>query len=113
MVFNTCYGLFETLVIPFGLSNAPVIFQVWINEILHLYLDVFCTVYINDILVYLDDLLEYKKYVKKILYVLQNTSLQLDIKKCEFEIIEIIYLGLILFIENIRIDPAKIKCIID
>jgi hypothetical protein len=74
IVFNTHYGLFETLVIPFGLSNALVIFQVWINEILYLYLDVFYTVYIDDILIYSDDLLEYRKYIKKILYVLQDTS---------------------------------------
>jgi Reverse transcriptase (RNA-dependent DNA polymerase) len=74
IVFNTHYSLFETLVIPFGLSNALVIFQVWINEILYLYLDVFYTVYIDDILIYSDDLLEYRKYIKKILYVLQDTS---------------------------------------
>jgi hypothetical protein len=70
-------------------------------------------VYINDILVYLDDLLEHKKYIKKILYVLQDTSFQLDIKKYKFEIIEIIYLGLILSTKSIRINPAKIKYIID
>jgi bacteriorhodopsin len=74
MVFNTCYGLFETLVIPFGLSNALVIFQARINEIFYLYLDVFYTVYINNILVYLNNLFEYKEHVKKILYVLQDTS---------------------------------------
>jgi hypothetical protein len=74
IVFNTRYSLFETLVILFGLSNALVIFQIWINEILYLYLDIFYTVYINNILIYLNDLLEYKKYIKKILYVLQNTS---------------------------------------
>jgi Reverse transcriptase (RNA-dependent DNA polymerase) len=74
MAFNTRYGFFETLVIPFGLSNTPVIFQAWINEILYLYLDVFYIVYINDILVYLNDLLEYKKHIKKILYILQDTS---------------------------------------
>jgi hypothetical protein len=70
IVFNTRYNLFETLVILFGLSNILVIFQAWINKILYLYLDVFCTVYINNILVYLDNLLEYKKYIKKILYIL-------------------------------------------
>jgi hypothetical protein len=113
IVFNTRYGFFETLVILFGLSNILVIFQARINEILYLYLDVFYTAYINDILVYLDNLLEYKKYIKKILYVLQNISFQLDIKKYKFEVIEITYLGLILFIESIRIDPAKIKYIID
>jgi hypothetical protein len=74
MVFNIYYGFFETLVIPFGLSNTLVIFQIQINKIFYLYLDVFCIIYINNILVYLDNLFEYKKYIKKILYVLQNTS---------------------------------------
>jgi hypothetical protein len=113
MAFNMHYGFFETLVIPFGLSNTPVIFQVRINEILYLYLDIFYMAYINNILVYLDDLLEYKKYIKKVLYILQNISFQLDIKKYEFEVIKITYLGLILFIESVRIDLAKIKYIID
>jgi hypothetical protein len=107
IIFNTCYSLFEILVILFGLSNTLVIFQAQINKILYLYLDVFCIVYINNILVYSNNLLEYKKYIKKILYVLQ------DIKKYEFEVIKVIYLGLILSIENVRIDPAKIKYIID
>jgi hypothetical protein len=74
IVFNTCYGLFETLVMLFGLSNTLATFQARINEIFYLYLDVFCIVYINNILVYLDNLLEYKEYVKKVLYVLQDTS---------------------------------------
>jgi hypothetical protein len=113
MVFNIRYSLFEILIMLFGLSNALVIFQARINKILYLYLDVFYTVYINNILVYLDNLLEYKEYIKKILYVLQDTSFQLDIKKYKFEVIEIIYLGLILSIESIRINPAKIKYIID
>jgi hypothetical protein len=111
IIFNTCYSFFETLVILFGLSNTLVIFQARINKILYLYLDIFCIIYINDILVYSDNLLEYKKYIKKILYVLQNISFQLDIKKYKFEIIEIINLGLILFIESVRINPAKIKYI--
>jgi hypothetical protein len=70
MVFNTRYSFFETLVIPFGLSNALATFQIRINKILYLYLDVFYIIYINDILVYSNDLLEYKKHVKKVLYVL-------------------------------------------
>jgi hypothetical protein len=113
MVFNIYYSLFETLVIPFGLSNTPVIFQAQINEILYLYLDVFYIIYINNILVYSNNLLEHKKYIKKILYVLQDISFQLNIKKYKFEIIEITYLGLIFFIESVRINPAKIKYIID
>jgi hypothetical protein len=58
--FNIYYGLYETLVISFGLSNIPVIFQARINKVLYLYLDIFCIAYIDDILVYSDDLTSYK-----------------------------------------------------
>jgi hypothetical protein len=58
--FNIYYSLYETLVILFGLSNVPVIFQARINKVLYPYLDVFCTTYIDDILVYSDDLTSYK-----------------------------------------------------
>jgi hypothetical protein len=74
IAFNMYYSFFEILVIPFGLSNTLVIFQVQINKILYLYLDIFCMVYINNIFVYLDNLLEYKKYIKKILYILQDIN---------------------------------------
>jgi hypothetical protein len=113
IVFNMRYSFFEILVILFGLSNTLITFQARINKILYLYLDIFYMVYINDILVYLDNLLEYKEYIKKILYILQDISFQLDIKKYEFKIIKITYLGLILFIESIWINPTKIKYIID
>jgi hypothetical protein len=59
MVFNIYYNIFEILVIPFGLLNILVIFQAWINKIFYLCLDVFCIIYINNILIYLSDLLEY------------------------------------------------------
>jgi Reverse transcriptase (RNA-dependent DNA polymerase) len=111
MAFNTHYSLYKTLVILFGLSNAPVIFQARINKILYLYLDVFCTAYINDILVYSDDLTSYKQHVRLVIKALRDAGLQLNIKKYEFEIIEIIYLGIIVSTDNIRIDPTKITII--
>jgi hypothetical protein len=67
IAFNIYYGLYETLVILFGLSNVPVIFQACINKVLYLYLDVFCTAYINDILVYSDDLTSYRQHVRLII----------------------------------------------
>jgi Reverse transcriptase (RNA-dependent DNA polymerase) len=68
--FNIRYGLYETLVILFGLSNVSVIFQARINKVLHLYLDVFCTAYIDDILVYSDDLTSYRQHVRLVIKVL-------------------------------------------
>jgi hypothetical protein len=60
MVFNIYYGLYETLVILFRLLNIFVIFQTYINKVLYLYLDVFYTIYINNILVYSDNLTSHK-----------------------------------------------------
>jgi hypothetical protein len=60
MVFNIHYSLYKTLMMPFGLSNVPAIFQARINKVLYLYLDVFYTAYINDILVYSNDLTSYR-----------------------------------------------------
>ena len=50
--FRTRYGLYESLVMPFGLTNAPADFQRFINEVLHPFLDRFCTAYLDDILIY-------------------------------------------------------------
>jgi hypothetical protein len=72
--FNIYYGLYETLVILFGLSNIPITFQVYINEVLYLYLDVFCTTYINDILVYSDDLTSYKQYIRFVVEALRDAG---------------------------------------
>jgi hypothetical protein len=59
-VFNIYYSLYKTLIILFGLSNAPIIFQTCINKILYLYLDIFCITYINNILVYSNNLTSYR-----------------------------------------------------
>ena len=109
--FNTRYGLFELLVMPFGLSNAPATFQAYINKVLHPFLDVFCTAYIDNILIYSDDLTSYHKHVRLVCQALQNAGLQCDIWKCEFEVTEVKYLGLIISTSGVRIDPAKVECV--
>ena len=94
--FNTRYGLYEYLVMPFGLSNAPSTFQAYINKILNPYLDVFCTAYIDDILIYSNTLAEHKEHVRIIHELLDGYGLSLDVKKCEFATKEVTYLGLII-----------------
>ena len=54
-VFQTRYGHFEYLVMPFGLSNVPASFQSYINKILAKKLDIFVIVYLDDILIYTED----------------------------------------------------------
>ena len=52
--FKTRYGLFESLVMNFGLCGAPASFQSYVNGVLGNYLDEFCTAYLDDVLIYSD-----------------------------------------------------------
>jgi hypothetical protein len=61
------------------------------------------------ILVYLNDLASYKLHVQSIFQTLEDTGLQLDIKKYKFDQTEVKYLGIIILTENIRINPDKIN----
>jgi hypothetical protein len=66
--FHTHYGLFKWLVMPFGLSNAPMAFQRFMNDIFGDLLDVCVIVYLDDILIYSDDMSQHKKHVKEVLH---------------------------------------------
>ena len=97
----------------FNLKNDFSMFQHYINNKFHDFLDIFMTVYIDDILIYSFTLSEYQKHVQMILEQLQEVSLQCNIKKCKFHVTEITYLDLIIFCDNIKMNSVKIKTIID
>jgi len=69
----------------------------------------------DDILVFTDSTRQqHREHVRKVLQKLQDAGLQLDIDKCEFEVQSTKYLGFIIEAgKGLRIDPAKIKAIID
>jgi Reverse transcriptase (RNA-dependent DNA polymerase)/RNase H-like domain found in reverse transcriptase len=110
--FRTRYGLFEYLVMPFGLANAPSSFQHYVNDVLRPFLDLFATAYIDDILIYSNSLSEHRKHVRQVLEALREAGLQLDIDKCEFHQTEVLYLGLVITTDGIRMDPKKIEAIL-
>ena len=109
--FRTRYGLFEYNVMPFGLTGAPSTFQHYINDSLREYLDIFCTAYLDDILIYSESLSEHQDHVRKVLTRLRKAGLQIDIEKCEFHTQETRYLGHIISIEGIKMDSKKIKTV--
>ena len=67
MAFRTRYGLFKYCVMPFGLTNAPATFQAFINQVLQPYIDKFCVIYLDDILIYSKTAKEHTEHVKAIL----------------------------------------------
>jgi hypothetical protein len=70
-------------------------------------------VYLDDILIYLDNELKHQVHVKKVLERLQNAGLQVDIKKYEFRVKHIKYLKFIVTTEGIEVDTKKVKAIHD
>jgi len=65
--FQTCYGAFEWLVILFGLTNAPTTFQHFMKDVFSDLLDVCIVVYLDDILIYPDDITQHQNHVKEVL----------------------------------------------
>src|SRR5260370_40412802 len=111
MAFRTRYGSYEWRVMPVGLSNAPVSFQRFINEVLGELMDV-CTVgYLDDILVYSDSLENHWDQVQEVLQHLQKVGLYANPKKCKFHMDTIEYLGFILQPNGLQMDPSKVAAI--
>ena len=107
--FSTRYGQYEWKVMPFGLCNALASFQRAMNDILRPYLDKFCMVYLDDILIYSRTEKEHKKHVRKVLKALAKAKMILNLDKCRFNQSSIRFLGHIISAEGIKPDPEKIK----
>ena len=112
--FRTRYGLYEYLVMPFGLTNAPASQQALLNSILYEYLDDFCMVYLDDIVIYTKGTREdHVTKVKKVLKRLEDYDLLLKPSKCEFLKKEVTFLGHVITTEGIRMEDGKVQAILD
>ena len=111
--FITSFGMYCYRVMPFGLTNGPATWQHYINNVLFDYLNRFCQAYVDDILVYSRTRKEHREHVRLVLDRLQKTGLQVDIKKCEFEVERTRFLGIIVSGSGIKIDPDKIEAILN
>ncbi|CAJ0967564.1 unnamed protein product [Ranitomeya imitator] len=111
--FNTPEGHFEYLVMPFGLSNAPSVFQSFMHDIFREYLDKFRIVYLDDILVFSDDWESHVKPVRIVFQVLRANSLFVKGSKCLFGVQKVSFLGFIFSPSTIEMDPVKVQAIYD
>ena len=110
--FRTRYGHFEYQVMPFGLSNAPATFQRYVNKILAEKLDVFVIVYLDDILIYTEDLGQpHVDAVRWVLDQLRKYSLFANLKKCHFHQDEIRFLGYVVSSKGISMEAERIEVV--
>ena len=109
--FRIRYGHFEYQVMPFGLTNAPGSFQHFINDTLREFLDLFCTAFLDDILIYSDSQEENKKHTRQVLERLAEVGIHLKPEKCMFHVQEVDYLGLVITPGGLRMQEEKVATI--
>ena len=111
--FRTRYGHYEFLVMPFRLTNAPVAFMDLMNMVFSPYLDKFVIVFINDILVYSGSPEEHAEHFRTILQILRERQLYAKLSKCQFWLDMVAFLGHVISVEGISVDPQKIEAIMN
>ena len=98
---------------PFSLTNAPMAFQRFMNNIFSDLLDVCVVIYLDDILIYLNNMSKHHRHVKKVLKHLYKADLYAKAEKCKFHSESVEYLEYILSPSGLTIFDNKIKIIQD
>uniref|UniRef100_A0A8K9UVC8 Gypsy retrotransposon integrase-like protein 1 n=1 Tax=Oncorhynchus mykiss TaxID=8022 RepID=A0A8K9UVC8_ONCMY len=111
--FNTPLGHFEYRVLPFGLANAPAVFQALVNDVLRDMLNIFVFVYLDDILIFSPSLQIHVQHVRRVLQRLLENCLFVKAEKCTFHASSVTFLGSVISAEGIKMDPAKVQAVID
>ncbi|WVZ58064.1 LOW QUALITY PROTEIN: hypothetical protein U9M48_008375 [Paspalum notatum var. saurae] len=104
--FSTGYGLYEYLVMSFGLTNAPAFFMYMMNSVFMNELDKFVVVFIDDILIYSKNEKEHEEHLRVVLTRLREHKLYAKFSKCAFR--KWVFRGI--FVEKgVAVDPSKVK----
>ena len=107
-------GMFEPLVMFFGLTNSPATFQTMMNDIFaDLIAEGQVVIYLDNILIFTKTLEEHRRIVRRVLEKLCNHKLYLKPEKCKFERESIEYLGLIISQNHVAMDLAKVARVLE
>eukprot|EP00730_Choanoeca_flexa_P009230 TRINITY_DN12614_c0_g2_i1.p1 TRINITY_DN12614_c0_g2~~TRINITY_DN12614_c0_g2_i1.p1 ORF type:complete len:1337 (+),score=253.89 TRINITY_DN12614_c0_g2_i1:1150-5160(+) len=108
--FTTPFGLYEWVVMPFGLTSAPATFQRLVNTCLtdcnH-----FVQAYLDDFIIFSDTMEEHLQHIERVLQRLSKHKLYVKLSKCQFAQEEVEYVGHIVGKGQVKIQPSKIDAI--
>ncbi|WVZ75572.1 LOW QUALITY PROTEIN: hypothetical protein U9M48_023611 [Paspalum notatum var. saurae] len=111
--FSTRYGLYEYLVMSFGLTNALAFFMYMMNSMFMNELDKFVVVFIDDILIYSKSEKEHEEHLQIVLDWLIEHKLYAKFSKCAFWLKEVSFLGHILSEKGVAVDPSKVEDVLN
>ncbi len=107
-IFIISFDFYKYHVMSFKLINDSTFYQHYMNDVLFDYLHQFYQIYLNDIIIYSKTLKKHKWYIRLVLHRLQETDLQMNIKKCKFHVQKIFFLRLLLFIKELKMNLRKV-----
>lgn len=111
--FSVNNGKYEFCRLPFGLKNAPSIFQRAIDDVLREDIGVRCYVYIDDVIIFSQDIGQHLKDIEIILGKLCDANMRVSPEKCEFFKQEVEFLGFLVSEGGIKTSPEKIQTILN
>jgi len=109
--FRTKYGFYESTVVPFGLTNAPAVFMNLMNDVIQEYLDTFICVYLDDILVYSENLDDHLRHLRLTLDKLPAHTLYAKRSKFQFAETTVEYLGHVISAHGFFMEAEKVNAI--
>jgi hypothetical protein len=111
--FSTRYGLYEFLMMSFGLTNASAYFMYLMNSVFMNELDKFVVVFIDDILIYSKCEAEHAQHLRIVLQRLRDHKLYAKFSKCELWLDSVKFLGHTISKDGISMDPSKVQEVLD
>jgi hypothetical protein len=113
IAFRTRYGLYEYIVMSFGLTNAPAYFMYLMNKVFVEYLDKFIVVFIDNILIFSKMVEEYEEHLRLVLEKLRSNLLYAKFSKCEFWLSEVTFLRHVISAGGVSVDPGKVMDVLN
>ncbi len=112
-IFIIFFDSYKYHIMLFELTNESTFYQHYMNDVLFKYLHQFCQIYLDDIIIYSKILKKHRRHVWLILHRLREVDLQIDINKCEFHVQKIIFLELLMSIEELKMNSRKMQAVVD